>query len=93
MDSNTAFVLNVRRETSNLDGNGNQVYVGGFDFHLAVDITWSLKQFSKAICDRHAWDVDDEVQFSYFDKAENEFVKVNMLSTLLQSKSSNCSTR
>ena len=77
MDSNTSFVLNVRRETSRkLDDSGKQVYVGGFDFHIAADITWTFKQFSKAICDRHAWNVDDAVQFSYSDKDENIFVKV-----------------
>ena len=77
MNSNTSFVLNVRRETSRkLNDSGKQVYVGGFDFHIAADITWTFKQFSKAICDRHAWNVDDAVQFSYSDKDENIFVKV-----------------
>jgi hypothetical protein len=35
-----------------------------------------LEQFSKAICDRQAWNVDDEVQFSYNDKFENKFIKI-----------------
>ena len=48
MDSNTSFVLNVRRETSRkLDDSGKQVYVGGFDFHIAADITWTFKNLAR----------------------------------------------
>lgn len=74
MNSNTSFVLNVRRKTSRrLDGSGKKAYVGGpLDFQLCADVTWTLEQFSKAICDQQAWNVDDEVQFSYFDKFENK---------------------
>ena len=43
---------------------------------MGADVTWTLEQFSKAICDQHAWNVDDEVQFSYFDKFENKSMKI-----------------
>jgi hypothetical protein len=77
MDLNTYFVLNVRRKTSRrLDDSGKKAYVGGFEFHVGADVTWTLEQFSKAICDRYAWNVDDEVQFSYFDKFENKSMKI-----------------
>jgi hypothetical protein len=77
MDLNTSFVLNVRRKTGRrLDDSGKKAYVGGFEFHMGADVTWTSEQFSKAIYDQHAWNVDDEVQFSYFDKFENKSVKI-----------------
>jgi len=77
MDLNTSFVLNVRRKTSRrLDDSGKKAYVGCYEFHVGADVTWTLEQFSKAICDQHAWNVDDEVQFSYFDKFENKSMKI-----------------
>jgi hypothetical protein len=77
MDLNTSFVLNVRRKTSRrLDGSGKKAYVGDFEFHVGADVTWTLEQFSKPICDRYSWNVDDEVQFSYFDKFENKSMKI-----------------
>jgi hypothetical protein len=78
MTSNTSFVLDVRRKNCRRldDDSGKEVHVGGFDFLMGADVTWTLKQFSKAICDKHAWNADDEVHFSYFDKFENDFVKI-----------------
>jgi hypothetical protein len=77
MDLNTSFLLNVRRKTSRrLDDSGKKAYVGGFEFHVGADVTWTLEQFRKAICDRYSWNVDDEVQFSYFDKFENKSMKI-----------------
>jgi hypothetical protein len=78
MNLNTSFVLNVRRKTSRrLYGSSKKAFVGGLDFDVGADVTWTLEQFSKAICDQQAWNVDDEVQFSYFDKFENKIVKIN----------------
>jgi hypothetical protein len=77
MNSNTSFVLNVRMKTSRrLYGSSKKAFVGGLDFDVGADVTWTLEQFSKAICDQQAWNVDDEVHFSYFDKFENKIVKI-----------------
>jgi hypothetical protein len=77
-----SFELNVRRETTRLDQNGKKTYLGGFDFQFVGYSNWTLKQFSKAMCDQYAWGSDDDMEFKYFDKVENSFVQVTTDSDL-----------
>jgi hypothetical protein len=43
---------------------------------------WNFVEFSKAMCDQCAWGSDDEVEFKYYDKVQNRFVKVTTVSDL-----------
>jgi hypothetical protein len=77
-----SFQLHVSREISRLDQNGKRTYLSGFDFEVIGYSNWILMQFSKAMCDQNAWGSDDEVEFKYYDKVQNRFVKVTTDSDL-----------
>jgi hypothetical protein len=79
-----SFQLHVRRETSRLDQNGKRTYLGGLDFEVISYSNWTLMQFSNAMCDQYAWGSDGEVEFKYYGKVQNRFVKVTTDSVILQ---------